>query len=101
MTENYIPYTVGLPLVSIYLRVDNKQDLVRLRRYDWVKILGDFGGIMAFVVEFIFFILNHFTHIDFMTEIIKNVYLENRDYMEFLKTRTTVLDSKEAVNGGL
>lgn len=75
MTENYIPYTEGLPLVSIYFRVDNKQDLVRLRRYDWVKILGDVGGIGAFVVEFIFFILHHFTHIDFMTQIIRSLYL--------------------------
>lgn len=92
MTETYRLFTVGGPLVSIYLRVDNKQDLVRLCRHDWVKILGDVGGIGAFVIEFVYFILNHFTHIDFMTEIIKTLYLENRKYLEFLMTRTTLFD---------
>lgn len=63
-------------LIQFNLRLDNYQISTEITRADWFNSIGTVGGIQGFYAMIIFFFLDHFTGIDYLTTVIKSLFLE-------------------------
>ena len=52
-------------------------------RFSWVKVISTVGGLERFASMFILFVLNYFTEIDYITEFVKELFLEKQTNREF------------------
>jgi hypothetical protein len=51
------------------------QDLTIITRSDWYTALGNIGGVQGFVFLAVAFCLKNFTDVDFLTTMIKGLFL--------------------------
>ena len=70
-------------MVQFNLRVDNYEISTEIARADWINSIGNVGGLQGFYAMFIFFVLDHFTGIDYLTTLIKRLFLETQHDEKF------------------
>jgi hypothetical protein len=75
--------TDGKKIVQFYIRTDHWQNTTYISRYDWITSIGSVFGLKSFYAMFIFFFLDHFTGIDYLTTVIKRIFLERSSNEKF------------------
>jgi hypothetical protein len=60
------------------LRLDTFQDYTAFTRADWYDAIGNIGGMQGFIIMIVGMVLGSVTEIDFVTEMIKSLYLKRQ-----------------------
>ena len=79
------PIVSGNPLVQFNLRLDSYSADTSISRFTFNGVLGTIGGITGFYSRIIGAILAHFTTIDYLTYVIKKLFLEKVKTKSFYK----------------
>jgi hypothetical protein len=60
------------------LRLDSFQDYTAFTRAGWYDAIGNIGGMQGFIIMIVGMVLGNVTEIDFLTEMIKGLYLKRQ-----------------------
>jgi hypothetical protein len=66
------------------LRLDTFQDYTAFTRAHWYDAIGNIGGMQGFIIMIVGMVLGSVTEIDFVTEMIKSLYLQRQPTSEYL-----------------
>lgn len=66
------------------MRTDNYNLVSNYDRADWFDAIGNYGGMQAFIALIVVVFFNHMTEIDFMTSMLKHLFLKRMPAHEFL-----------------
>jgi len=58
------------------IRADYFKNFTKIHRSDWLNALGTVGGIAGFYSAIIAFFIGYFAHYDYLTTVIKKLFLE-------------------------
>ena len=72
-------------MVHFNVRIDNFQIYTKFIRYDWMNQIGIVGGIYGFYGGIIVWLLGYFSSIDYLTTVIKKLFLEESSDYKFYK----------------
>jgi hypothetical protein len=68
--NNYIPWKEQQPYLRLNLKADNKQDVMILRRFNWLTAMGDVGGLGEFIFFTASMMISYFVNVDYMVHVI-------------------------------
>ena len=74
----------GDPFMEVYLRADDYISRSTYDRADWFDAIGNYGGMQTFIALIASIFFSHMTEIDFMTSMIKHLFLKKITAHEFL-----------------
>lgn len=73
--KDTVLYERGKGLASLDIRLDNQINKTYITRANWWDAVGNIGGVQGFVCSLIGIILWNFTEVDFLTTMIKGLFL--------------------------
>ena len=83
-TEDVTKFVAGNPLVQITLRLDSYEDYTVIERASWFSAIEGIGGMQGFIAMVVVILLGSVTEVDFVSEMIKGLYLKRQPTQEYL-----------------
>ena len=77
-------FVAGNPLVQINLRLDSYEDYTVIERASWFGAIEGIGGMQGFIAMVLVILLGSVTEVDFVSEMIKGLYLKRQPTQEYL-----------------
>ncbi len=78
IAEEVTKFVAGNSFVELTLRLDSFQDYTAFTRAGWYDAIGNIGGMQGFIIMIVGMVLGNVTEIDFLTEMIKGLYLKRQ-----------------------
>jgi hypothetical protein len=81
--SNTETYSSNRPIVDIKIKLDQFIDYWTIERATYILALGNVGGLQSFYAFLILAMIDYFINIDYMANIIKQLFLEKQTDKKF------------------
>jgi len=75
-------------LFSFIIVLDDLQNTTLIKRAGWYDALSNVGGLEGFLFFAVAILFEHFTAVDYLTTMIKGIYLQTLPHKEFMNRYT-------------